>query len=62
MNVALAPVHFHANQKNNNNEKKKKKPVGTGYLIQKPALWKVSGFMSIHLLPHPYKILCRFNM
>jgi hypothetical protein len=35
MNVALAPVHFHANQKNNNNEKKKKKPVGTGYLIQK---------------------------
>jgi len=28
MNVALAPVHFHANQKNNNNEKKKKNPWG----------------------------------
>jgi hypothetical protein len=60
MNVALAPVHFHANQKNNNNEKKKK-PVVIADLIQKPALWKVSGFMSIHLLPHPYKILCGFN-
>jgi hypothetical protein len=43
-------------------KKKKKKPGVIADQIQKPALWKVSGFMSIHLLPHPYKILCGFNM